>query len=577
MIINKWDTDFKQIKGHHLLTKMLINLSMCASISELMNSPVHFSYFRLAGMVGEGAFCEAREKGRVPMTARVESSLHYVGCPPSLQGVEAGGGRAAVLTDINNVMDVPIASPTRLNTCIDDVTVFVGALQDRHKRQKHALSLFGKPGTRSLPGGAFGTRGLGGLSGPVELSLPTGCYNVRRLVIALSERSPTVRHPLSCSSSSSSSSQHTSSTNAPLLLSVNFLHEWMGLTELDLSGLAGVRVIPDGFLRDCNKLRSVDLSPLASVEVINNRFLAECSSLTEIDLTPFAENLKSIGPDFLTECSSLTTIDVTPLGAITALPRFLNGCRSLVSFDSTPLKSLRVIYGSFLAGCTHLQSVCLQGLHRITSTPFHFLTNCASLQSVDLRPLSNLTHLSGGFLSGCTSLASLDLSPLSNVRVVETGFLAGCTSLAAIDISPLRNVQVINTGFLAGCSSLKSLDLAPLNQVTAIGMEFLQNCSSLVSLDLCPLCNVAGVGSGFLNGCSSLTLLDLAPLGAVKGVLPNFLRGCDGLQQVVIGNSNHLWTSLPANIRERLSNCPLTNTPLQPEACDVLDFDQFFC
>ena len=129
-----------------------------------------------------------------------------------------------------------------------------------------------------------------------------------------------------------------------------------GLAELDLTPLAHLTGVGDGFLEGCCGLTSLDLTPLAHLTGVGNMFLWDCSGLTALDLTPLA-HLTCVGNAFLAFCSSLTALDLTPLAHLTSVGnKFLYECSGLTAVDLT-LCPLQQPPMQSISGASHPNSI----------------------------------------------------------------------------------------------------------------------------------------------------------------------------------------------------------------------------
>ena len=108
-----------------------------------------------------------------------------------------------------------------------------------------------------------------------------------------------------------------------------FLTMCKGLSpSIDLSALANVTTIENGFMMDCSGLITMDLTPLKNVTTIGNRFLTRCTNLTTVHMK--FENLVAVGSYFMAGCSSLGVVDMSSLGKLAVRgTSFMEGCRRL--------------------------------------------------------------------------------------------------------------------------------------------------------------------------------------------------------------------------------------------------------
>ena len=114
-------------------------------------------------------------------------------------------------------------------------------------------------------------------------------------------------------------------TVAPLFFSENG-----ALMTLDLSALAHVTAIDDGFCSNCRGLTDLDLSPFRRVTTVGRWFLSSCSGLQRIDLSPLC-NVASVSMAFMFECSGLQTLDLTSWRVVEFVDiYFLHGTASLL-------------------------------------------------------------------------------------------------------------------------------------------------------------------------------------------------------------------------------------------------------
>ena len=326
----------------------------------------------------------------------------------------------------------------------------------------------------------------------------------------------------------------------------NFVNELSNLTHLnsiitnkklkaiDLTHLAKISSIGNGFMNGCVKLKTIDLSHLAKISSIGNDFMNGCHKLETIDLKPLL-NVKSIGDNFLHDCKELTTIDFNPLSEVRSIGHsFMSKCSKLKTIDLRPLLNVTSIDEEFMADCVKLEKIYLPLLSNEISNEISignaFMFNCKSLKKINLIPLSNVKSIGDYFMNDCVKLETINLPHLSNITSIGISFMGNCYELKTIDLSPLLNVTSIDDEFMKGCKQLENIDLRPLSKVSSIGRNFMSNCVILENIYLPSLSNELLIESYFMSGCKQLKIIDLTPLSNVTSIGPYFMNGCESLK-----------------------------------------------
>ena len=133
--------------------------------------------------------------------------------------------------------------------------------------------------------------------------------------------------------------------HGPTVTPEHMLSHCSGLQAINLSPLADITTIQDGFLAHTS-LRSINLAPLVSIEIIGHDFLEGCDKLTSIDLTPL-QQVSSIGWGFMSMCGGLESIDITPLEKVSAIRKnFFGRCENLKSVTGYIPDRMPILFGA---------------------------------------------------------------------------------------------------------------------------------------------------------------------------------------------------------------------------------------
>eukprot|EP00760_Papus_ankaliazontas_P022699 PhM_4_TR18940/c0_g1_i1/m.61567 len=112
---------------------------------------------------------------------------------------------------------------------------------------------------------------------------------------------------------------------------------------------------PVGFFEAASGLKSVGTSsPLMRLQIISNHFLSACVALTDVDLTGLS-GLKVVGDNFVADCASLRRVVFHPKQRLNRIGvNFALQCRQLAALENLGIDEDTVVGEGFLKGCRAL-------------------------------------------------------------------------------------------------------------------------------------------------------------------------------------------------------------------------------
>ena len=286
-----------------------------------------------------------------------------------------------------------------------------------------------------------------------------------------------------------------------------------GLTQLDLSHLAGLTKLGSYTLQDCHALTEITLP--AGLKEIGSYAMQYCRSLTVLDIP---DSVHTIGEGAFQGCTSLTTFG-WPAGWTTAgyksnLDTMFHSCPNLKnvvipegattipahvfeysSVETVTLPStLRTIGDYAFQGVTTLKSITTPA--GLTSIGIYAFAECSALETVDLSASMQLKSIPGQAFHNVGAVKEL-LLPNSLESIGKSNF-GGC-QLTSLVLPP--NLVSIGEGSFGNCKKLTELLIG--EKLTTIGSRVFENCTGLTDVHI-PNRNMAPAG-GFA-GCTNMTI-----------------------------------------------------------------------
>lgn len=359
-----------------------------------------------------------------------------------------------------------------------------------------------------------------------------------------------------------------------LAITIIFSSAYIGLGELDFSGLFAVQV---------NAASESDLIFELNDDGISY-YVSGCDTSAEGELViPSTYNglpVTSIGYGAFSGCKGLTSV-IIPNSVIIIGEYSFENCTNLTSI--TIPESVKIMDGFAFEGCTKFNSVYITNIgawceidfysyatnpmyyaenlylngelltdvvipEDITSIGAYTFYNCTSLASVTIP--NSVTSIGNNAFSNCDSLTSITIpegvtsigdytfSSCNNLTfvtipesVTSIGFAAfyGCTNLTAVDIPD--GVICINAQTFYFCTSLTSVSIP--ESVTSIGENAFQQCYNLVSIAFPD--SVTNIGASAFSCCINLTSVSFPD--SVTYIGDFAFESCENLTSVTIPDS----------------------------------------
>ena len=266
---------------------------------------------------------------------------------------------------------------------------------------------------------------------------------------------------------------------------------------LDLRGVNGLNVIPQGCFSNSNSLVEITLPD--SVEEIGSQAFSWCSSLQSVNnlgkITTIESwcfgvcgnlqsitipaSVTSIGHSAFSSCNNLTNIKIDAgnanftvnEGAIyttdgTTLVAYPSASRTVVIPNGVTTIGAGAFAGSLIEGITLPDS-----LTEIGNAAFH---ECTSLESITIP--ESVTKISQEAFNCCSGLTSIVIP--SSVTTIEHGVFHLCSNLKSVEI--LGNISVIKFRTFENCESLESITIP--RSVTCIESGVFNGCNNLSSV-----------------------------------------------------------------------------------------------